>query len=1065
MSVRIRNVLSLLSKVDHALEVADKKHTFENGLGIAKEIIGFLGIENVQADIKSFPRLKANPSWTKNAPDYEDRKASFALAENNDCNIDFKLYWVTKPAKRIISNLVALTPNFEDEAFYSNKSVGIDFILPDKADRLIVVLSSNYKIRILEIHRHLSNTQKKIFEKWAQDFDFSNKAQVHKILWDSFDIQPLNKEFYLEISSFFNEFIQHLEKEDILDKKHRSQFVNRLIGRIIFCWFLRKKEIISEDVGYFDTDGKPATEYYGKKLEVLFFKVLNTPLEERGFGIDDKTPFLNGGLFEEKESDLAGRGELSFPPDYFERFYSFLNRYNFTTDESTSDFQQVAIDPEMLGRIFENLLAEEIEETGEQARKAKGAFYTPREIVDYMCRESLRAYVSEKIGEDVRKSEVLQLLFDKKEHELDPKSILGKLGSYKNKIIEALDEIKIIDSACGSGAFPIGMLQIMLSIYERLDARLDHYKTKLTIIKNNIFGVDIEPMAVEISRLRTWLSLVVDAVIKPSEKNKGIEELPNLDFKFMCANSLISLEQEEGLFDNKQMAEQMQAIRERYFKTNNQRIKDKMKRDFEGILKNNRSMFASEKQKQLLTYHPFSSDNVAQFFDSDFIFGIQQFDIVIANPPYIEFKRLPATDKSRYQGYVSATGKYDIYVLFIERGCRFLKDKGILTYINPTTFMKKDFGSGIRSYLVSQCSAQDIVDFADIQVFESAMNYTGIFILKKSQDKENSFNYHKYKNIGRNINSDDLSKSILSKSSDNFKDVMAFKNSELSKNVWNFQSAENSLLISKVVDGSKPLSEYAEAIFEGIASGKDDVFYINSDQVRKLALEKEMVYPLLKGKDVKAYCLNWSGYYVVYPYDNDSKVIPEATMKAEYPNTYKYLVSVRKLLLDRGYFDKSGKLWYELWNQRKKANFKKLRIVVPEISERNNFALTNQFYGNTKTYHIMLEGQSENNYYYFLGLLNSSLIEYYYKKHSTPHAGGFYAYKTQFLQNIPIKEMNSPANKVFIGYVKNVVELSANAKSEKCSEITSCLEKINEMVMDLYGLTKEERSLINDSYK
>jgi hypothetical protein len=844
MSVRTRNAIGLLSKIDHALEVADKKHSFENGLNIAKQVAGLLGIDDAPEVLKSFPRLKTNPSWTKNAPDYEDRKASFALAENNERNIDFKLYWVTKPAKRIISNLVALTPNFEDEAFYSNKSVGIDFILPDKADRLVIVLSSNYKIRTLEIHRHLSNTQKKIFEKWAQEFDFSNKAQVHKVLWDSFDIQPLNKEFYLEISSFFNELVQHLEKENILDKKHRSQFVNRLIGRIIFCWFLRKKEMISEEGGYFETEGKPATEYYSKKLEELFFKVLNTSLDERGFGIDDKTPFLNGGLFEEKESDLAGRGELSFPPDYFDRFYLFLNRYNFTTDESTSDFQQVAIDPEMLGRIFENLLAEEIEETGEQARKAKGAFYTPREIVEYMCRESLRAYVSERLGDDARKGEVLQLLFDKREHELDPKSVSGKLASYKNRIIEALDAIKIIDPACGSGAFPIGMLQIMLTIYERLDARLDHYKTKLTIIKNNIFGVDIEPMAVEISRLRTWLSLVVDSVIKPSEKNKGIEELPNLDFKFICANSLVPLEEEEGLFDNKQMAEQMQAIRERYFKTNSQRIKDKMKRDFEELLKKNQSMFASAKQKQLLTYHPFDSDNVADFLDVRFMFGVTDgFDLVIGNPPYVEARNSKLfTDnlKIKYQKAVAkrlgARKEYitrgaDLLIYFFELAISLLSEKGTNTFITQNAWLGTDYGKKFQDLLLSFGLEIATVD-SDIKHFDAtcAPNINTVITFFKKNNGAGNVHFNTV-NIGINVGEIDEKRNKTFSVDD-----------PLLKHKWGvlFKSPENILSLINLLLKKGSFSGYS--IGQGVNLTKD--YLVPLDVCKSLNLNKN-VYPIL----------------------------------------------------------------------------------------------------------------------------------------------------------------------------------------------------------------------------
>ncbi|MBU6197754.1 MAG: hypothetical protein KGO93_09345 [Cyanobacteria bacterium REEB446] len=196
----------------------------------------------------------------------------------------------------------------------------------------------------------------------------------------------------------------------------------------------KKKNIIAEEFNYFEAKSLTATEFYHKKLEILFFDVLNTPQNERN-NLDRKTPFLNGGLFEPRKHDYYREKKISFPDDYFiDFFYDFLDKYNFTTDESSSDFQQVAIDPEMLGRIFENLLAEQSNETGEQARKAKGAFYTPREIVDYMCRESLRLYLAEKLGEDGRKEKILNLLLDKKEHEFDYKNDRAELNPYKARL-------------------------------------------------------------------------------------------------------------------------------------------------------------------------------------------------------------------------------------------------------------------------------------------------------------------------------------------------------------------------------------------------------------------------------------------------------------------------------------------------------------------------------------------------------------------------------------------------------------------------------------------------------
>jgi hypothetical protein len=342
-------------------------------------------------------KIRSNASWFMLAEGFADRRAAYKLAEENKCNLDLKAYWVQSISKSVISWLVALTPNFEDEPFYAKLNIGIDFIIPQKADRVFVVLSQNYVIRVLELSGALTVTQQEIFSHWLQRLDFSNKAQAHDTLWTSFDLQPVNKEFYAGISGFFVELRQHLVARKIFSDKEAALFANRLTGRLIFCWFLDKKDFLNKEQQYFETGKKPAKEYYEQKLEKLFFRTLNTKISDRTKdpfallgGLDTQTPFLNGGLFTPRETDRFGGKTLSFPSDYFDRIFYFLKKYNFTTDESTSTFQQVAIDPEMLGKIFENLLAEQTEETGEQARKAKGAFYTPREIVDYMCRESLR---------------------------------------------------------------------------------------------------------------------------------------------------------------------------------------------------------------------------------------------------------------------------------------------------------------------------------------------------------------------------------------------------------------------------------------------------------------------------------------------------------------------------------------------------------------------------------------------------------------------------------------------------------------------------------------------------
>jgi hypothetical protein len=463
---------------------------------------------------------------------------------------------------KTISWSVGLTENFEDEPFNGRYNVGIDFVIPKSNDRVIVALSKNYLVRTVELKGPLTATFQHILESWTQIKDLSRKSELHNLLWASFDLHPVNKRFYEGISQRFISLRQHLLSQGIHDEQQAAQFANRLIGRIIFSWFLDKKNFLNEASRYFDSlQFENDTEYYKEKLEPLFFEVLNTPLEERK--VDDlQTPYLNGGLFESKPGDLYLSEALTFPANYFDDLFEFLRGYNFTSDESTSEYQQVAIDPEMLGRIFENLLAEVSEETGAQARKSKGAFYTPREVVDFMCKESLKAYLRTKISNDENLNSRLYQLVDAKEREYHDQDHNWRrdLKPYRERILKALDELRVFDPACGSGAFPIGMMQLLVKVYSRIEPRFDAQKAKLSIIDKNIYGADIEPMAVEISRLRTWLALVVDE----GEVALNVRPLPNLDFKFVCANSLLDLEKSETLsiFDDESLEIRLQDIRD-----------------------------------------------------------------------------------------------------------------------------------------------------------------------------------------------------------------------------------------------------------------------------------------------------------------------------------------------------------------------------------------------------------------------------------------------------------------------------------------------------------------------
>jgi len=950
-----------------------------------------------------------------------------------------------------------------------------------------------------------------------------NKGKIVDLedLKSRFSIEVVNKEFYKEISQTFTKLVNGLLKLPSTQDKSQTnlEFAVRLIGRVIFCWFLREKKseaglaLMPKELLSFEAV-KKNEDYYHKILEPIFFEILNKPVKSRREDFA-KEPFssvsyLNGGLFSPQEDDYYKRSNGDFqsqhhntlvvPDSWIKSFFEILETYNFTIDENTSYDEELSIDPEMLGRIFENLLAEINPETGESARKSTGSYYTPRVIVNYMVDESLLLYLKEQTGikEEKLKAIISYDLDDDVESPITPDD--------KEKIIDALEKVKILDPACGSGAFPIGALQKIVFILQQTDSdgqlwfkkqikntspeirrvierEFEHenfdYIRKLGIIRENIYGVDIQPIATEISRLRCFLTLIVDERIQDESENRGIEPLPNLDFKFVTANSLIGLPKidlnQKSMFDDYQKIDDLKNIRDQYFNASGierEQLKTEFvmqqKRLVDQLIKEHGFMGVAKAEltQKLTDWEPFTHKSTS-WFDPEWMFGIKDgFNVVIANPPYIEFKKMKLEIKKCYSNYLSAKGKFDIYVLFLELASNNLKPHGILTFINPTTFLQKDFGGEIRKFIRGNLKIVNILDFNDFQVFSNVTNYTGIFIFEKVTCDNYEFDYHRYSNSKIAIGYQDFAASLGSTTPQTFKKYIKTKSVELSKTRWIFEEPVIALLLRKIESDTTSLQSLSVSIFQGIASGKDDVFYITEEIISKYNLEKDILHKLIKGRDIKAYCITWSGTYVVYPYGDDSKVISEDRLVLKYPNIYKYLVDNKSLLQGRSYFDNSTKSWYELWNQRQLSNFGKRRIVVSEISDKNNFALTDKYFGNTKTYNIILKDPNDEECLYTLGLLNSSLLTFYYQHITTPHAGGFFAYKTQFLNTVPIKNVQSKDKRPIVEFVNNILD---DMKSEdysqnpaKQTQVKEYEKQIDQLIYKLYGLTKEEIQLVDN---
>lgn len=988
LSPKIQNLQDLLLKLE-------KQPGLELGQEVVKALVGLLVPGSDELKFRQFTdqggKLTSNASWFQNDAVITDRLATYILDVPPESNLDIKLYAVKDASMRTISWSVGLTENFEDEPFNGRFNVGIDFIIPKTLDRVIVALSKNYIVRTIELRGHLTATFQEILDSWVHITDLSKKAEFHSILWNSFDLHPINKRFYEGISQRFIHLRQHLENHGIHDTHHATQFANRLIGRVIFTWFLDKKGLLKKASRYFEsTDFEDDTTYYRERLEPLFFEVLNMPVTERR--VEDLfTPYLNGGLFESKPEDLYRLEKLTFPRNYFDDLLQFLRGYNFTTDESTSEFQQVAIDPEMLGRIFENLLAEVSEETGVQARKAKGAFYTPREVVDYMCREALKGYLRSRVIQDENLERRLYQLIDAPEREYHDQDHNWRrdLKLYKEQFLKLLDDLKVIDPACGSGAFPIGMLQLLVKVYGRLESRFDSRKTKLSIIEKNIFGVDIEPMAVEISRLRAWLALVVDE----DASKDSVRPLPNLDFKFVCANSLLPLENsgQPSLFEDSELDVKLQALRTDYFSTQSIVKKVKLKEKYSSLVGEELTLFGeTKKTMQLKSFKPFDSDSVADFFDPQHMFGLQAFDIVIGNPPYVSVKAMGAHAKKEYaKTFETGKGRFNLFTLFLERGQKMLNSSGQLSYILPESLFSHSEYRHIREYLVRRTTLLSVGLFSK-RVFEAAVDTAIVHFENGISSKLIEVRRDLLKTISR------LEQSDLSMTNDFLFPVQVMGH-------------HKETLIAIRTKGAESLSNFFD-IQQGIiysGQAKEDVFANEA-----LSLEYK---PVLDGRDILRSKITW-----------DEKL----------QNRYIKYTSALHRARDEKLFLAAPK------------------IVMPRRSTSLVCAVDEQQFYALNTAYVLKPINSQIDPYFFVGLLNSSLMGFFYRSY-------YFGWQITIpaLSNLPIA-LGSEQEQTRIARLSKTLHEKRSLGDEEASK--RIYEEIDDLIFGLYGISREQIANVLD---
>ena len=603
----------------------------------------------------------------------------------------------------------------------------------------------------------------------------------------AFSVEALSDEFFNKYREQYADFIQYVTGKRFVkvgskweekklsnpnpalmqafghDEKKIRDYIKKMMGRITFLHFLQRKGWMCGDLNYMQNLFERSwykNDYLDSVLEPLFFGILNTKPAERealfaDYGWDKDLleewkdiPYLNGGLFERDEEDEP---ESVFPAEYFQRLFQFFSEYNFTIDENDPNDAEVGVDPEMLGKIFENLLED---------NKDKGAFYTPKEIVRYMCQESLIAYLD--TNTSIASEKIRKFVLSPEE------GITDIPENKKDKLVLALKEVKICDPAIGSGAFPMGLLNELLHCREvLLGESTNRAEIKKSIIQNNIYGVDIEKGAVDIARLRFWLSIVVDEDT-PSP-------LPNLDYKIMQGNSLIESFQgldlseltykraskkdrgEVMLFDDEKNRLQKtvsQLLSTCYSCCDHekkvrlqQQISDTIRQQLEAQFVNN-SILANLKDvdltgnSQFFLWHTWFSD---VFNRED---GKSGFDIVIGNPPYIDSETMTLLGQTELREYIVKHYKYikgnwDIYMAFLEWGLTL--SNNCLCFITPDKWLSKPFGSKFREYCM--IPRMKTILHTGNKTFESAMVDAIITLFVNNSNSISAYKFDSNKDI------------------------------------------------------------------------------------------------------------------------------------------------------------------------------------------------------------------------------------------------------------------------------------------------------------------------------
>lgn len=879
------------------------------------------------------------------------------------------------------------------------------------------------------------------------------KANEFLEIKKAFSVEALSDDFFDEYRKQYAEFVKFLTGKEYVKKGNKwveqetgepdaqyftsfkkddklvRDYIKKMMGRIVFLYFLQSKGWLAGNLHYmhdlfYDASDEVKGDFLDKVLEPMFFGLLNTKPEDRssaplvnGVGVKyipnaDEISYLNGGLFQQEKIDEV---ESVFPAGMFQSLFDFFDSYNFTIDENDPNDAEVGVDPEMLGKIFENLLED---------NKDKGAFYTPKEIVRYMCQESLTAYLQTGIDDAEVKEHIANFVKTNDVEELG-----GASSELAMSIDQKLIDVKICDPAIGSGAFPMGLLRELyacrksIEIFEEDNAA----DIKRHIIQNNIYGVDIEKGAVDIARLRFWLALIID--------EKEPMPLPNLDFKIMQGNSL--LESYKGVdldvtskklktgkdtkktrgvlslgFEETDVQKIIQDLVKSYFSITDHTLRAQRRQQIDKYVKDYIKVCAEGNHEvqdavdeleipndQFFLWHTYFAD----------VFEQGGFDIVIGNPPY------GVSIKDAYRkAVVTSWGNvpdYEIYYYFIVLAAPLLKEKGIMSYIIPNTFLFNTFAKHFREMLVEKWNVLEILDCTKFPIFESAVVRNAINLFQKDSEGSKQVGYRNTANV--------TSFSDLLEREREFMTVESLLTMNQNWGLAYFLPTSIRNVVNLI--SSSPLA--VKDVFPEISQGliAYDKYKGQSEEIIKSRAYHSFVYKdglkkWLWGEDVTRYNLTWNGQ--------------------EYIDYCKGIA-----------------------NPRNPSFFVGKRMLVREITNPSIFAALIEIEAYNDPSIIIVKESRDYPIEILVGIMNSKLATFFHFNHS-PKAtkGAFPKILVQDIKEFPLPKVNSDERKILMRLVDDVTTI----KKGKSIADTSALEnQIDFLVYHLYGLTYDEVLIVD----